>query len=427
LNGRRIRRAAALLLVFAGPALPADFDVSVRDIAGKTHSGKLVALNTNQLTLRSDDGKDVAIPLSQLLRIDRRTPPRNRAATAFVYLANGDRLAATATKIDGDDLHVIWNGLPNKPAMKLPLLSVRAILFQRPPARTAFRRLESTLLQHRQQHDLVVLRNGDQVTGRLKALDTENVVMSGSTGKIARSNVQAVAFDPRYVKSPKSTAARFLLRLADGARVSAKTAVLDSDGKLHIPLQAGGELRLPWASVVSLQRVGGNVIPLSSLTPTTFEHTPYLDGKRPLQTDRNVLGGPLALRGREYSIGLGMHSRSIATYAIPANAGQFLATIGIDDDARGEGKAVFVVQLDGKTVSTSPPLTGKDPAVQVGPIPLAGHKRLTLIVEFGQYGDILDYADWCDAMFVEGRRVESRRSKVGTRAESRLRPPTSDL
>jgi len=404
-----------LVHLIAGIAATADaptqYDVAVRDISGKLRSGRLTALDAQQLSVKANGGNTFALPMSQLLRIDRGTPLRTgKPSPAFVYLANGDRLAVTATKLDGDDLHAAWSGIPGKPALKLPLLSVRAIVLQRPAGRTAFRRLESLLLAHRRQHDLLVLRNGDQVTGRLKSLDADHAVMSGTAGKIPRSNVRAVAFDPRYVETPKSTE-RILLRLADGTRVSAKSAVLKSDGKLRVQLQTGGEFGIPWSAVVSLQRVGGNLLPLSSLAPATFEHTPYLDGQWPLQTDRNVLGGPLVLRGREYSLGLGMHSRSRAVYDLPRNAAHFLATIGIDDAARGKGAAVFVVQLDGKTVYTSKVLTGNDAPVQVGPIPLAGSKRLTLAVEFGPDGDILDYADWCDAVLVGKSKVEE--SKVG--------------
>jgi NPCBM/NEW2 domain len=407
--------------IAAAADVSAQFDVAVRDISGKLRSGRLTALSAQELSVNDNNGNAFALPMTKLLRIDRRSPPRNgKSAAAFVYLSNGDRLAVTAAKIDGDDLHVVWNGIPGKPALKLPLLSVRAILLQRPAGGAEFRRLESLLLGHRQQHDLLVLRNGDQVTGRLNSLDADRVVMSGTAGRIARSNVRAVVFDPRYVETPKPTE-RILLRLADGTRLSAKSAVLKSGGNLRVQLQTGGEFDVPWSSVVSLQRVGGNVLPLSALTPATFEHTPYLDGKRPLRTDRNVLGGPLVLRGREYSLGLGMHSRSRAVYDLPRNAVHFLATIGIDDAARGKGAAVFVVQLDGKTVFTSPLLRGKDAPVQVGPIPLVGHKRLTLAVEFGPDGDILDYADWCDAVLVGTSKVGSRRSDdrmIGARSSS---------
>jgi hypothetical protein len=51
-------------------------------------------------------------------------------------------------------------------------------------------------------------------------------------------------------------------------------------------------------------------------------------------------------------------------------------------------------------VFTSPVLTGRSAPVDLGPLDVAGAHELTLVVEYGEYGDILDYADWGDAVLV---------------------------
>jgi hypothetical protein len=52
-------------------------------------------------------------------------------------------------------------------------------------------------------------------------------------------------------------------------------------------------------------------------------------------------------------------------------------------------------------VYASPTQTGGSPALFIGPIDVSGKKRLTLIVDFGERGDVQDHADWCDPVLVE--------------------------
>ncbi|MFQ5734616.1 MAG: NPCBM/NEW2 domain-containing protein [Planctomycetaceae bacterium] len=373
--------------------------VRVRDVAGRTLTGELVRLGSRRVAVRGKATKSMAI--DDVLRIDRSAAAAARTtANALIYLANGDRLAATPTKIAGDDLHIVWAGPSERVSLKLPLSSVRAILLQRPDDRADAARLESALRIHSARKDLIVFRNGDRATGRLKSLGETAATLSGTTGKIARKDIAAIAFDPQYVETSIPLARGWLAILRDGSRLTAKSVVW-REGKLRLETLFGRTVVLPWGALVSLRRISPGVVPLSSLAPATYKYTPFLSGKRTLQIDRNVLGGTLSLRGTDYTVGLGMHSKSRASFAVPRGARHFLALVGIDDAARGRGDAVFAVEVDGKRVFESKALTGKDQPVSVGPISLSGAKRLTLIVDFGPFGDILDYADWCDAVIVK--------------------------
>ena len=74
-----------------------------------------------------------------------------------------------------------------------------------------------------------------------------------------------------------------------------------------------------WARVVSLDLLQGAAVYLSELQPAKFEQTSYLgDGgvKWPLAIVAAVTGRDLRLNGSVYDLGLGMHSRSRATYAL---------------------------------------------------------------------------------------------------------------
>jgi hypothetical protein len=78
----------------------------------------------------------------------------------------------------------------------------------------------------------------------------------------------------------------------------------------------------------------------------------------------------------------------------------FRATIGIDDEAEEGGSAIFAVEVDGSRIYTSPLVTGRSQPIEVGPLNVAEVDEMTLVVDYGEYGDILDYADWGNAVLL---------------------------
>ena len=88
------------------------------------------------------------------------------------------------------------------------------------------------------------------------------------------------------------------------------------------------------------------------------------------------------------------------TYDLRGDERAFLSTIGIDDAANGAGSVIFAIDVNGRRVWTSSEITGKSPAISVPEVTLRGSKTMTLLVDFGQFADVSDYADWCDAVFL---------------------------
>lgn len=388
--------------------------VRVRLISGRVVSGRFHSLQSGQLRLslsRADSSssrKPLVLPLRQILRLDvtEQLPGMNQPATSGVVpfprvcLANGDRLCVVPVKMDDDSLHVRWTHLPNRPVMKIPLLSVRGILFGRPEGRDRFQPAELLLQRQEADADLLLLKNGDRVTGRLQKMDTETLSLAEGNSTLQRSAVRAVIFNPRYVRPPRRPAERVVVRLAGGSLFTAETVVQKGNAELAAKTIFGTTLRFPLQALVSLEFLSPAVTPLSESKPAAYTHTPYLTGRKKLQRNRNVLGGPLRLRGKEYGIGLGMQSRSRVDYDLTGREKSFLAVVGVDDAAGGKGSVVFRVEVDGRTVFRSAVLTGRSAPLEIPPLHLEGHRRLSLIVDYGPYGDLLDFADWCDAVLV---------------------------
>src|SRR5947209_2433060 len=70
---------------------------------------------------------------------------------------------------------------------------------------------------------------------------------------------------------------------------------------------------------------------------------------------RSVAGGDLRLGGGTYDKGSGMHSRSRATYAVPAGATRFEAVVGLDEVSGRSGGVQIQLLADGKPLLDPPP------------------------------------------------------------------------
>ena len=405
----RLHRIAFIILLLAPLTLaaqPADVEtVTVVELSGREHSGVLQRLTNTTLTIGDETPQQFDLSDLLSLRFRKRTAAI-RQRGALVLLAGDDRLLLQPTSLDEDDLVGIWQHFPAWPRLKIPLERVQAIVFQLSEDAPTRHRLTAELLEYRKQRDTVILRNGDRLRGQLNGLSAEKLAFEGPVGEleISSNDIRAVALNSELISVPKKTGKRNLLELRDGSRLTVRRVVLAEQGLLKVETPFGPELRIPTSAVVSMRLLGGRAVYLSDLKPAEFEFTPYFQTRWPLRLDRNVNGGPLRLNGREYAKGLGMHSRSVVSYDLVGEFSQFRATVGIDDSAGGKGSVQFAVEVDGERVFTSRLMTGAGKPTAIGPVDVAGKKRLTLIVEFGERGDILDHANWCDPLLIRGRK-----------------------
>jgi len=119
-----------------------------------------------------------------------------------------------------------------------------------------------------------------------------------------------------------------------------------------------------------------------------------------------VLRGFLSLRGRPALTGVGVTGGTTLSWKLDGSWKSFQVTCGVDDAARGRGSVIFEVKLDDESVWRSEELTGESQPVPVPRVDLDGAKTLTLCVEYAQQGNVLDYADWTDAVLIRGSSRE---------------------
>ena len=117
------------------------------------------------------------------------------------------------------------------------------------------------------------------------------------------------------------------------------------------------------------------------------------------QIDRSISETPLRLGGKKFAHGVGTHAKSVVWIDLAGGSDRFLATVGVDEAAKGMNYVTFKIAGDGKTLFDSGVMNKSQPPKTVD-IDVKGLKTLVLTV--GLVGGGIDFAhgDWADARFL---------------------------
>jgi len=110
-------------------------------------------------------------------------------------------------------------------------------------------------------------------------------------------------------------------------------------------------------------------------------------------------GHPFQLAGQMYDRGIGTQSRTLLAYRLEPGDRRFQALIGVDERAGPLGSVVFRVMVDNTERYKSSPLIDRD-APKAIDVDLTGGKILILDTEFGDRGNVRDFADWVEARII---------------------------
>ncbi len=260
------------------------------------------------------------------------------------------------------------------------------------------------------QTDRLILANGDDLSGEITGWSDDSLGVKTAAGEIhvRTDKVAAAAFNPALAAKPRVAEARAWVGFRDGSRLL--VSAMESAGtKIHLTL-AMATAKMPRvtveaADIVALQPLGGRTVYLSDLKPAGYQQIPFLSLTWPYHADRNVLGTMLRAGGRLYLKGLGMHSAARLTYDVPAGFRTLAAEVAIDDQTAGHGSAVVRVYTDDG--SGHPQLKYDGPIIRGGAAPLpvsvdlAGAKRVSLLVDFADHGDVEAHVDWLNARLLK--------------------------
>jgi hypothetical protein len=377
---------------------PRDFVVHAADADDKT--GVLDSIGEDWSVSLS--GPDRKISGRDLITLRRAAVPLPAPPSGtHIVLLNGDMLPGKALQSRLDNLRFqVDTGKTQE--VSVPLSAVSLLWFSAPTDAEKPSVLRRRLAAARRRRDQVLLRNGDRIDGSLVEVGPDSIRLEGDGRKviqISQDKLAAIALSSDFSRSLRSREPYAHVVLANGGRLSFASAHADARtlfGKTHF----GATVEIPLEQLVRLDVRQGRAVYLSDLKPARYEHTPYLGVHWPWVRDGSVAGDDLALAGNVCDKGVGMHSESRLTYDLAGQYRWFEALVGLDDRTGKEGSVRVQVAVDGAVHEIGGELRSVDGARPVR-LRVAGARQLTVLVLFGQHGDVQDHLDWVDARLIK--------------------------
>ncbi|MFD7923694.1 NPCBM/NEW2 domain-containing protein [Streptomyces sp. NPDC059740] len=208
----------------------------------------------------------------------------------------------------------------------------------------------------------------------------------------------------------KVSAPARLGRIAAGATARTHldlTAPKDADPADPVTVTATVRYRSAGAARTTTQRFETRVVPAAPTADTPASDMEWLTAKGgygPVERDTSNGesaagdGHPITLAGKTYAKGIGAHADSDVEVYTGGACRSFTADVGIDDEIDGYGKVAFSLEADGRTLWTSPEVTGASAPVAVD-VPLAGARHVHLKITDTDGSRSGDHGDWADPVF----------------------------
>ncbi|MFQ5495810.1 MAG: NPCBM/NEW2 domain-containing protein [Phycisphaerae bacterium] len=329
-------------------------------------------------------------------------PSPAKSAPAVFHLADGGKLFGRLLPADGVS-DAVRTATVLGDATLLPFQGLAGIQLAGGDYVRADEVFQDALAARLPGHDLLITRSLDEVRllrGQLVRIGPAGGAFSfgGRTRDFRAERVFGIVLAATGGRAARHrwpvTAA-----LVDGSLFSGRLTGGDSES-LGLKTSVGTELNLRLDLLAELRLQSDRVVYLSDLKPSATHVAGLLHRPWPVAMDKNVAGGPLAIGGRVFAKGIGVHSRTEISYALNGAYERFVSTIGIDDAVRPRGNVVFQVLADARIRFDSGELSGSDPPRPVL-VDVSGVKTLTLVVDYGAAMDVADQADWADARLLK--------------------------
>lgn len=375
-------------------------------------AAKLSALSTDGGLTLTVGGKRTTLPAEQLVQFGEYVEPRRGP---LILLSDGSWLVGDPVGLTAAELRVDTRLCGE---LSLSRHVVRGILFRLPADMRERDRLLDRLQARREAGDLLLLANGDELTGQAigQKYDEDDheerllFKLSAATEPtaLALHKLAAIAFDSVLIDDTTPRGRYIQSGLRDGSQlVVASTS--SKDDHTQLMLASGVKLRIDQDSLADditfWQPINAGVVYLSDLADAGYKHIPFLTQAWPYHRNRNSHGSRLRTAEAMHFKGLGMHSTSRLAYELDADYRTFAAELALDQSAGTRGSVVYRVFTAGESGAFKPAY--ESPIIRGGDLPLPitvdlrGVKRLALIVDFAERGDERDDANWLNARLLK--------------------------
>ena len=370
--------------------------VTIKTVSKDDISGELLSFSSAEGAVLRTAAGEMAVPLQDLVRLTVATPvPRRAERECTLTLTNGDLLSGKFAESRPDAV-VFETAEVGRVLIELESIAgIDAPAAFQPAYKASadwFGRAGKT------DEDRILLTNGDTVSGFITSIDGEGLTLQSTLGDTSVSLRRLVAVRMASPRPPALHGLFLVITFAAGGRLTV-TDLEWSREAAEARLSAGQSVRIEPERIAQVEVLGGRWEWLSRHTPASDEHTPMLGLSFPHAADRNVLGGPIVVRGERFAHGVGVHSRSNLTYELKGAYSEFVTFFGIDDDSGSFADVSVVILVDGQHRFEVPHVL---PGVLHGPIRLdiARASRIELMVGFGENGDIQDRFDWVEPALI---------------------------
>ena len=412
-------KALTLLIILTLPVAAvaqADTMTKVSTLDGTIQQGTLVLISPDEVELQVD-ATNVKLAMSDIMLIDF---PETKSVVSeepqVVGLLDGSQMNCSGANRTAMELTVASATFGE---LKIANKHVRSIRLQ--ADNPAYRSQWNTFLKRETEKDLLIVakRDGsglDFLAGVVSAIGLEKTefLLDGETVPVPAARVYGVVF-----ASTASTAAQ-PVNMTSAARVTshkgdlfAASTIRFSNGAFEIETAWGQSLQVTSALIRSIDLSSGRVQYLSDLEPLQ-ERLDGIDPEGSLlaglinKEEETLLFGPrrdttmertsrLRLRGREFSKGLCIHSRTEISWALDEKYTSLDCLVGIDDEVAYSGKHIVALKItgDGNVLFEKNIATTDDPLPLQ--LPLSGVSTLTILVDFGDNESTCDWLNLADA------------------------------
>lgn len=388
----------ALPCALATQVEPRPVSVIVKTVDPVVLQGELVLLSLSDGAIIETDAKNARrIPMRDIVRVTTvGGGPTTTERTTTMTLAGGDILHGHVAGATGDTVLVETADLGR---LEVPLDTIA--------------RLETTLAASAEYEDVirsfshiedgyddrVLLTNGDVLRGFVTGIDDEGLSIESEVGETRVPFRLVVA--ARLASPPPAPLQQpyVIVKLRSSGSLTA-TDLEWSGSAAEAELAFGPRVRTAARRIDSVEAIGGRWEWLARHEPISYEHTPMMSLDWHYRQNRNVLGRPMRVAGDMFEHGIGVHSRSSLTYDLQGKYSEFVTSFGLDDDSGSYADVAVFILVDGKRrFSKSHVRPGK----LFGPVRLdvTRAKRIQLVVEFGDNGDLQDRFNWVETALIK--------------------------
>lgn len=377
---------------------------------GRVEPARLLSINNGRIDFADEENVVRSASIADVVRLGSKVSSN---PLPQVVLVDGSILHGNVTRITREVVTLetgLWGEL------QIARSKIATILWRLPPATEQQTKLRDSLFEQRTDKELLTFANGDTITGQVLDGSRQTMQVLTSTGPTQVRIKLLTAWSSAMPTLPGRERKNSIeLGLNEGTTLIATDVRLDD--KLQVQLQCGLVLgstlgvRPVDEQLVSYFRPSNDhVAYLSDMKPLGYKHIPFLGVDWPWRADRNVLGGPLTVAPASsaaeqscFAKGLGMHSTSRLAFQLDEAYDEFQAEICLDATAREIGSVVFRVFgfTNGKwsELSKTKTVYGREPWEPIR-VPLRGARRIALVVDYAENGDVMDRANWIGARVV---------------------------